>query len=123
MDRPQIFVVDDEPVIAHTTSEILRLNGYSAIAFSNPHDALEAVKHGCPRLLIVDLEMPGLSGLDLAIQARELCADCGVILFTGHPDTSDTLTKARERGFEIYLLLKPPSPGGLLLAVSKTMGL
>jgi DNA-binding response OmpR family regulator len=78
-----IFVVDDELLIASTTAEILRMSGYSAIAFTNPDDALAAVSLGCPRLVIADLKMPGLSGLDLAIRIRESCAGCGIILFTG----------------------------------------
>jgi DNA-binding NtrC family response regulator len=122
MGSADIFVVDDEPLIAGTTAEILKLNGYSATAFTNPHDALAAVLRGCPRLLIVDLKMPDLSGLDLAIQIRELCAGCRILVFTGHPNTSDSFKNARERGWEFSLLYKPASPADLLHAVSKLMG-
>ena len=116
-----IFVVDDEPLIASTTAEILRMNGYSAIAFTDSHDALAAVSRGCPRLVIADLKMPGLSGLDLAIRIRESCADCGIILFTGLTYMSDSLQYARKRGFDFSLLLKPVTPAELLLAVGQIM--
>jgi DNA-binding NtrC family response regulator len=49
-----IFVVDDERIIAETTVGILKHNGYSAIAFDNPHDALAAVSERRPKLLIAD---------------------------------------------------------------------
>jgi DNA-binding NtrC family response regulator len=116
-DDPDIFVVDDEPSIANTTSEILRLNGFSSVAFINPHDALIAVNRACPKLLIVDLKMPGLSGLDLAIQTRARCPNCELIFFTGHPGPSE----ATETHFKFSMLYKPASPADLILAVSRIM--
>ena len=70
MAELDILVVDDEPLIADYLTRILALRGYSARSFTNPHDALAAIQHGCPRLLITDLRMPGLSGVELAIRIR-----------------------------------------------------
>jgi len=125
-----IFVVDDEPIIASTTAAVLQLNGYSATAFTDPHDALAAVRHGCPRLVIADLKMPGLSGLGLSIRIRDSCPGCTIIIFTGLTYISDSLQDprerslqdARERGFEFSLLFKPVTPTELLLAVRKILG-
>jgi CheY-like chemotaxis protein len=115
-----IFVVDDEPVIAATTADVLKLHGHSSVSFTDPHDAIEAVKCGCPRLLIADLKMPGMSGLELAIQIKELCANCGILLFTAQIITPDLHTVASNYGF--LILQKPSPPADLVLAVETMVG-
>ena len=68
----RVFVVDDERLIASTTTAILKLNGYEAHWFVNPLEALEAARTvGPPDLVIADVIMPGLSGIDLAIRLKE----------------------------------------------------
>jgi CheY-like chemotaxis protein len=115
-----IYVVDDEPVIVATTAAVLKLHGYSSVSFTDPRDAIEAVKCGCPCLLIADLKMPEMSGLELAIQIKELCVNCGIILFTGQMITSELHTVASEHGF--LILQKPTPPAELLLAVETMLG-
>jgi CheY-like chemotaxis protein len=117
-----IFVVDDEPLIATALAQILRLNGYLVTPFTDPFEALAAIRHGCPKLMITDLQMPGLSGVDLAIRAREACSDCKILLFPGRAITSDLLRDARQHGVEFYVLQKPALPAALLLTVSKIIG-
>src|ERR1700689_1609725 len=63
-----IFVVDDEPVIASSLAAILRMNGFSARFFTCPLKALAAARSESPDFLISDVAMPGISGIDLAIQ-------------------------------------------------------
>ena len=99
-----IFVVDDETIIASSTAAILKLNGNSAIAFTDPYEALSAVQHGSPRLVIADLSMPELTGLALAARIRESCLDCAIILFTGLTFIPDSLEYAQEHGLEFSLL-------------------
>ena len=117
-----IFVVDDEPLIATGLAQILRLNGYLVASFTDPFEALAAIRSGCPRLMITDLEMPGLSGVDLAIRTREACPGCKILFFPGQPNTSDLLRDLRQIGAEFYILQKPALPAELLLAVSKIIG-
>ena len=114
-----ILVVDDEPLIADYLTRILALRGYSARSFTNPHDALAAIQHGCPRLLITDLRMPGLSGVELAIRIRESCSECKILLFPGEADISDWLRDGRVEGHEVAVLRKPASPAELLRVVSE----
>jgi DNA-binding response OmpR family regulator len=61
-----IFVVDDEKVISDTLAVILRLNGFAATSFTNPLEALNYASSGSPDLLVSDVVMPELSGIDLA---------------------------------------------------------
>ena len=66
----QIFVVDDEPVIASTLAAILQMNGFSTRFFTSPLEALAAARSKAPDLLVSDVTMPGISGIDLAMKMR-----------------------------------------------------
>ena len=106
-DQFRIFVVDDQPTIASTLADILRLSGFDAVWFTNPHEALAAANSDCPNLVIADIEMPRLSGIDLAILLKELRLDCDVLLMTGHPGYLDLLDRAKQLGHHFRVLEKP----------------
>jgi CheY-like chemotaxis protein len=116
---PRIFVVDDEPVIASTLAAILQMNGFSAKFFTCPLEALAAARLKAPDLLISDVAMPGISGIELAIQIRALFPTCKVLLFSGQAATVDLLQDARAQGHDFDLLLKPVPPTEFLLEVGK----
>jgi CheY-like chemotaxis protein len=115
----QIFVVDDEPVIASTLAAILQMNGFSAKFFTSPLEALAAARSKAPDLLISDVTMPDISGIDLAMKMRAQFPTCKILLFSGHPATFDLIENARARGHEFQLLLKPVVPAELLLEIGK----
>jgi len=79
----RIFIVDDEHVITSTLAMILRNQGFEATSFTEPLDALEAALCEAPDLLISDVMMPRLSGIELAIEVRKHCPECKVLLFSG----------------------------------------
>ena len=109
--QPRVFVVDDEDVIASTLAMILRLKGgFNARSFTKPLDALEAARLEAPDLLISDVVMPLLSGIELAIQVREHCPDCKVLLFSGQAATVSLLETARAKGYDSELLLEAGTP-------------
>lgn len=110
----RIFVVDDEPVIASTLAAILSNNGFNATSFVEPREALQASRFETPDLLISDVVMPSLSGIELAIQMREACPNCKVILFSGQAFTIDFLEKASKAGHHFEVLSKPVHPAELL---------
>jgi DNA-binding response OmpR family regulator len=112
-----MFVVDDDRLIASTTTTILRLNGYEVRCFVNPLEALEAARTVRPDLVIADVVMPGLSGIDLAVRLKEQCPTCKVLLFSGQAATSDLLEAARGQGHEFKVLAKPIHPTDLLARI------
>jgi CheY-like chemotaxis protein len=116
---PRIFVVDDEPVIASTLAAILQMNGFSAKFFTCPLEAPAAARLKAPDLLICDVAMPGICGIELAIQMRALFPTCKVLLFSGQAATVDLLQDARAQGHDFDLLLKPVPPTEFLLEVGK----
>jgi CheY-like chemotaxis protein len=117
----QIFVVDDEPVIASTLAAILQMNGFSAKFFTSPLEALAAARSKAPDLLISDVTMPGISGIDLAMKMRAQFPECKILLFSGHPATFGLIEDARARGHEFHLLLKPVAPAEFLLEIGKML--
>jgi DNA-binding NtrC family response regulator len=109
-----VFVVDDEPVIAQTLAIILNRAGFKATAFDAPEKALSAAETNPPTLLISDVVMPRMSGVDLAIRFRTFYPDCRVLLFSGQAKTADLLEHARQNGHDFDLLAKPIHPADLL---------
>jgi CheY-like chemotaxis protein len=116
---PRVFVVDDEHVIASTLAAILKMHGYSATYFTSPVEALAAARSTVPDLLISDVAMPGISGIDLAIQMKAQYPTCKVLLFSGQAASFDLLEDARVRGHDFDLLLKPVPPTEFLLEIGK----
>jgi DNA-binding NtrC family response regulator len=119
MPKPiRIFVVDDEDVIASSLGMILRFQGgFNARSFTNPLEALQAARLDAPDLLISDVVMPELSGIDLAIQLRECCPNCKVLLFSGQAVSAQLLESARERGYRFEILMKPVHPADLFAKI------
>ncbi|WP_353063175.1 response regulator [Tunturibacter psychrotolerans] len=109
-----VFVVDDEAVIAQTLAVILNQAGFQATAFDRPEKAIAARAELAPDLLISDVMMPGMTGVELAIHFREAQPDCKILLFSGQAATADLLREAREQGYDFDLLSKPVHPADLL---------
>jgi DNA-binding NtrC family response regulator len=111
-----VFVVD-EGAIAFTLEAILKINGYDGRSFVNPLEALEAITTVRPDLLISDVMMPELSGIDLAVRVKKECPTCKVLLFSGQAQTADLLEAARKQGHDFQLLAKPVHPDHLLARI------
>ncbi len=71
--RRTIIVVDDEHVIADTLAAILTQSGFSALAAYDGESAFALISARVPDLLITDICMPGMNGIELAIQVRRAC--------------------------------------------------
>jgi CheY-like chemotaxis protein len=117
-----IFVVDDEPVIASSLAAILRMNGFSARFFTSPLQALVAARSESPDLVISDVAMPGISGIELAIQMRAQYPKCKILLFSGQAATLDLLEGARAQGYDFRVLQKPILPSVFLSEIGQLSG-
>ncbi len=117
--RPVVLVVDDESVIADTLAEILSRSGYTGIAEYDGDSALETALLTPPEMLISDVVLPGMTGIELAISVRRIFPDCKIILFSGQASTADLLASARADGHQFTLLNKPLHPHDLLQRVSE----
>jgi DNA-binding response OmpR family regulator len=121
LPKPIVLVVDDEAVIADTRAKILEHSGISAMVAYNGKSALEMAKTIPPDLLLADVAMAGMNGIDLAAAIRQISPKCGILLFSGHASTVDLLEAARAAGQELTILTKPLHPTELLARVSETL--
>ena len=119
--RPLVLVVDDERVIADTLALILGRSGYSTATAYNGSSALERAATIQPQLVISDVVMPGMTGVELAIALGEVVPACKVILFSGQAATADLLREARELGHDFTTLTKPVHPTDMLRQVSECL--
>jgi CheY-like chemotaxis protein len=115
----RIFVVDDEPVIASSLAAILRMNGFSTRFFTSPLAALAAARSESPDLVISDVAMPDISGIELAIQMRAQYPNCKILLFSGQAATLDLMEGARAQGYDFRLLQKPVFPSVFLSEIGQ----
>jgi CheY-like chemotaxis protein len=79
--KPRVLVVDDERVIADTLSIILNQNGFDASAVYTGTAAVDKAKETKPELVISDVIMPDMNGIEAAIQIRQLLPGCKILLF------------------------------------------
>lgn len=112
--KPKVLVADDEQVIANTLAIILNHAGFEARAVYSGENALETIDAFQPNMLISDVIMTGMTGIEAAIQIREKLPACKILLFSGQAATADLLEKARSQGHEFEILAKPVHPTDLL---------
>ncbi|HZY62612.1 MAG TPA: response regulator [Edaphobacter sp.] len=112
--KPKVLVADDEQVIANTLAIILNQAGFEARAVFSGESAVEALDSFQPDMLISDVIMTGMTGIEAAIIARSRLPKCKVLLFSGQAATADLLEKARAKGHEFEILAKPVHPTDLL---------
>jgi DNA-binding NtrC family response regulator len=74
-----------------------------------------------PQLTVVDVDLPGMNGIDLAILLKAECPDCRILLFSGQPSTADLLVTAASDGHVFEFLEKPVHPVELLSIASRQL--
>jgi len=115
--RPVVLIVDDERIIADTLSVILSRNGFSTVTAYDGLSGLEIAQSTRPDLVISDVMMPGMTGVELAITLTHAIPTCKILLFSGQAATVDLLEKAREAGHAFTTLTKPVHPTDMLKRV------
>ncbi|WP_353064742.1 response regulator [Tunturiibacter psychrotolerans] len=120
-NKPLILIVDDERIIADTLSMILSRSGFSTMTAYDGLAALEIARSTPPDLVISDVMMPGMTGVELAITLAQSVPTCRILLFSGQAATVDLLEKAREAGHTFTTLTKPVHPTDMLKRVSECL--
>jgi len=114
---PLVYVVDDEKVIAISLAAILNQSGFQAESFTSSPEALDTAKTATPDILISDVIMPKLNGIEPAISFKAAHPACRILLLSGQATTTDLLEKANSEGHEFIVLAKPIHPSALLAAL------
>jgi CheY-like chemotaxis protein len=112
--KRKVLVVDDEHRIADTLTVILNQSGFDASAAYTGTQAVDRARETRPDLVISDVIMPDMNGIEAAIQIRALLPACKILLFSGQAATADLLERARAQGHEFEILAKPVHPQDLL---------
>jgi FixJ family two-component response regulator len=110
-----VYVVDDDPAIRDALSLSLSLRGYHIAQFASAEDFLNAYSADCMGCLIVDIRMPGMSGLQLQSELRKRGAMLPVVIVTGHGDVGSARAAFREDAIDF--LEKPFSDDDLVRAI------
>ena len=118
----RVIVLDDEKVIANTLALILNRSGYEACAVYTAEAAVETARKLSPDVLISDVIMRGMTGLEAAMRISQIAPRCRIILFSGQASTADLLEEAKANGHHFELLTKPVHPRTLLEHLSKSDG-
>lgn len=117
-DGRGILIVDDEQNIADTLSLIFAKNGYETRTAYSAEEAIEAIARWEPDLAILDVMLPHMNGIDLAIVVQQNYPNCQLLLFSGHHSTQDLLEEASKKGHMFDILPKPVHPAFMLDTVS-----
>src|SRR5215475_341834 len=116
-DKKRALVVDDERVIADTLAIILNKSGFVAEAVYSGRMAVDAARKTPPDLVITDVIMEDMNGIEAAIEIRKMLPDCKILLFSGQAATADLLDQARSHGHHFEILAKPIHPQDLLAKI------
>ncbi|MBN2853140.1 MAG: response regulator [Clostridia bacterium] len=115
----KIIVVDDEKSIRLTFTEFLSKEGYEVSTFGNVEDALSQFKKSDFDLIITDIIMPKISGMELLKEIYNLNPDIPVIIMTGEPTVDTAMVSVKNKAYDY--LLKPVDKSTLLAAVNRAV--
>jgi DNA-binding response OmpR family regulator len=116
-ERARILVVDDESSIRLVLRDRLSQAGYEVTTAASGEEALGRLQEAAFDLMLLDLKMPGIDGLQVMEQATDLAPGTGVIILTAHA-TLDSAVQAMRHGGDDYLV-KPASTEEILASVEK----
>jgi CheY-like chemotaxis protein len=117
------LVADDEEIIADSLAAILTHAGYETRAVYSGKEAVETALTFQPNLLICDIVMAAISGIDAAIEVRAKLPSCNIFLLSGRAEMWGLLEKARRQGHEFELISKPIHPTELLAKLASSASL
>ena len=114
----RILIIDDEKPLADTFAEILQIAGYEVRAVYDGVAALSLIESFVPDLVISDVVMPGMNGIEACGKIKCELPNCHIILFSGQAATDELMSDARADGCNWELLAKPVHPRDLLAKLS-----
>jgi DNA-binding response OmpR family regulator len=115
--KANLLVVDDEPVERQTLTDILRLEGYHVVAVANGEAAVDHVRLNPIDLMVVDLRMPGMNGLEVVKVVNRVAQDVEIIMLTAHGSMESAIEALRSQVHDY--LLKPAAPAQIIESVTR----
>ncbi len=118
-NKPTILIVDDDEVMCHTLSDVLKKMSYDVTSVQSGEDALYSLREGTFDLILLDIVLPDMSGMDVLKKIREIDSDAFVIMMTAYADVQ-TAVMAMKAGAYDYIN-KPFEIEELRLSIKKAL--
>ncbi len=119
MARAQILVVDDEPIMRDFLEETLVRAGYGVVTMPEGKSGLDEIRSSAYDLIISDLKMPGVDGLELLGETRKIQPDAAIVIMTAYA-TVETAVQALKAGASDYIM-KPFTPDEIEHVIRKSL--
>ena len=116
---PYIAIVDDEESVRNALKRLLCASGFAAETYASGQDFLRGIPEGQPDCVVLDIDMPGMSGVEVLHRLRAMALDMPVIVVTGF-DSAETKAQCNAAGIVGYLR-KPGDSRLLLNAISAAL--
>ena len=118
-DAPLVFIVDDDANVRRSIQDLLSSVALRSEPFATPQEFLDTKRADCPSCLVLDVRLPGMSGLDCQRRLAEAGVTIPIIFITGHGDVPVTVQAMKSGAVEF--LTKPVRPQELLDAVQQAL--
>ena len=121
-NRLVVLVVDGEPAVADAIADVLRRSDFCAMAAYRAETALQDAAMIPPDLMIIDILLPGMNGIELAMIMEKEYPRCRVLLLTADAGAEGLLEMMRKEGRTFPVLMKPMYPADVLFAMAGPEG-
>lgn len=119
--KPVLMILDDDDAVRATWTIIFRQQGYEVIAAEDGSRAIAAARESAPDLLLADIHLPDMTGVEAAQAVQALVPGCYVLLISGDGESSEIIEEARANGIHFEVLPKPISPPELIGRVAERL--
>ena len=116
---PSILIVDDEPSILQSLGGLLRDEGYAVITASNGYEALKRIETEAPDLVVLDIWMPGIDGIETLREIKKQHPFLPVVIITGHGNIETAVTAIKHGAFD--MIEKPLSIEKLIISINNAL--
>ena len=121
--KVKLMIVDDDQSLADSSARLLGMFGYECYAVYNPDDALACAESFTPDIVLSDVIMEGMNGIELCQQIKRMLPNCRILLLSGHVPTAHSLMEdAGRQGYNFELLAKPVRPEELVAKIAALFG-
>jgi FixJ family two-component response regulator len=117
--KPNVCVIDDDPSVQRSMRRLLHAAGYRVLTYSSAEDFLALSELPHPICLVVDVRMPGMTGIDLQAAISGTTHDAPIVMISGHADAA-TVARATAAG-AVSFLCKPFEDTALLEALQRAI--
>lgn len=117
----RILIVDDQVALADTLRQILERHGYECAMAHTGNQALDKLTSFYPDLVLSDVIMPGMDGIEFARVAQNVLPGCPILLCSGNATTQELIENAEADGESVIVLPKPIAPRDLLAQISRSI--